>query len=204
MAHGLMKDPDPKIAPRAGEAATLTHALGRRIPVLRAEHGWSQETLSALTGLHRTYLSQVERGSLHISVIQLAKIAHAFALRPGVLIDSSVAHAPVLSHLRHDPELCGGSRRPEVDPPSRSRSLPHPPDRRPDTLEYSASPLRTALSFKRTPSGPNPSLKQTQRGTGGPPAPMHSDKFPSRPKNTADHPPHTETPRAALQRRAPE
>ena len=67
----------------------LTYALGRRIRVLRAEHGWSQETLSALTGLHRTYLSQVERGSLHISVIQLAKIARAFALPVGALIDGS-------------------------------------------------------------------------------------------------------------------
>ncbi|MHB1515374.1 MAG: helix-turn-helix domain-containing protein [Acidiferrobacteraceae bacterium] len=67
----------------------LTHALGRRIRVLRAEHGWSQETLSALTGLHRTYLSQVERGSLHISVVQLAKIARAFELSVGALLDGS-------------------------------------------------------------------------------------------------------------------
>lgn len=67
----------------------LTRALGHRIRVLRAEHGWSQETLSALTGLHRTYLSQVERGSLHISVVQLAKIARAFALPVGALVDGS-------------------------------------------------------------------------------------------------------------------
>lgn len=73
----------------------LTHALGRRIRVLRAEHGWSQETLSALTGLHRTYLSQVERGALHISVIQLAKIARAFELSVGALVDgSSIPHRP--------------------------------------------------------------------------------------------------------------
>ena len=67
----------------------LTQALGRRIRVLRAEHGWSQETLSALTGLHRTYLSQVERGLLHISVVQLAKIARAFELSVRALIDGS-------------------------------------------------------------------------------------------------------------------
>lgn len=69
----------------------LTQALGHRIRVLRAEHGWSQETLSALTGLHRTYLSQVERGALHISVVQLAKIARAFAVPVGALVDGSVA-----------------------------------------------------------------------------------------------------------------
>ncbi|MHB1587710.1 MAG: helix-turn-helix domain-containing protein [Acidiferrobacteraceae bacterium] len=72
----------------------LTHALGHRIRVLRAEHGWSQETLSALTGLHRTYLSQVERGSLHISVVQLAKIARAFALPVGALVDGSSVYDP--------------------------------------------------------------------------------------------------------------
>ena len=65
----------------------LTQALGHRIRVLRAEHGWSQETLSALTGLHRTYLSQVERGSLPISVIQLAEkgsFYHCRAARRGL------------------------------------------------------------------------------------------------------------------------
>ncbi|MHB8562637.1 MAG: helix-turn-helix domain-containing protein [Acidiferrobacteraceae bacterium] len=90
MGHNLTWEQDPKTEPQTGEASSLlTQALGRRIRVLRAEHGWSQETLSALTGLHRTYLSQVERGSLHISVVQLAKIAHAFDLRVGVLIDGS-------------------------------------------------------------------------------------------------------------------
>ncbi len=90
MGHGVMRDQDPKTESRAGvPSATLTHALGRRIRVLRAEHGWSQETLSALTGLHRTYLSQVERGSLHISVVQLAKIARAFELSVGALLDDS-------------------------------------------------------------------------------------------------------------------
>ena len=92
MTHGLIKDPDPRTQPHAGETvSTLTHTLGRRIRVLRAEHGWSQETLSALTGLHRTYISQVERGVLHISVVQLAKIATAFDVPVGTLIDGSSA-----------------------------------------------------------------------------------------------------------------
>ncbi len=73
------------------DAATLTHALGRRIRLLRAERGWSQEVLAELAGLHRNYIGHVERAELHISVIQLAKIAAAFELRLGALIEGSVA-----------------------------------------------------------------------------------------------------------------
>ncbi len=73
------------------DAATLTHALGRRIRALRAERGWSQEVLAELAGLHRNYIGHVERAEIHVSVVQLAKIARAFELRPGALIDGPVA-----------------------------------------------------------------------------------------------------------------
>ncbi|MHB8348577.1 MAG: helix-turn-helix domain-containing protein [Acidiferrobacterales bacterium] len=66
---------------------TLTRDLGRRVRVLRAERGWSQEVLAELAGLHRNYIGHVERGEIHVSVVQLARIAQAFGLRPGVLID---------------------------------------------------------------------------------------------------------------------
>ncbi len=69
------------------ETATLTRELGRRIRVLRAERGWSQEVLAELAGLHRNYIGHVERAEIHVSVVQLARIARAFGLRPGVLID---------------------------------------------------------------------------------------------------------------------
>ena len=72
----------PPLDPKA-----LTRDLGRRVRVLRAERGWSQEVLAELAGLHRNYIGHVERGEINISVGQLAKIAQAFGLRPGVLID---------------------------------------------------------------------------------------------------------------------
>lgn len=76
------------------DAQALTRGLGRRIRVLRAERGWSQEVLSALSGLHRTYIGHVERGRTHISVVQLARIARAFGLRPGALMDGPDAGDP--------------------------------------------------------------------------------------------------------------
>ncbi len=66
---------------------SLTRDIGRRVRVLRAERGWSQEVLAELAGLHRNYIGHVERGEIHVSVVQLARIAEAFGLRPGVLID---------------------------------------------------------------------------------------------------------------------
>lgn len=74
------------------DAATLTRDLGRRIRVLRAERGWSQEVLAELAGLHRNYIGHVERGEVHASVVQLAKIAQAFELRLGNLIDGCSAN----------------------------------------------------------------------------------------------------------------
>ena len=66
---------------------TLTRDLGRRIRLLRAERGWSQEVLAELAGLHRNYIGHVERAEINMSVAQLARIARAFGLRPGPLID---------------------------------------------------------------------------------------------------------------------
>ena len=69
------------------DTTALTRDLGRRVRVLRAERGWSQEVLAELAGVHRNYIGHVERAEIHVSVVQLARIARAFGLRPGVLID---------------------------------------------------------------------------------------------------------------------
>jgi transcriptional regulator with XRE-family HTH domain len=60
---------------REGTPGDLAHELGRRIRVLRAARGWTQEALAEVAGLHRNYIGHVERGELNISVAQLARIA---------------------------------------------------------------------------------------------------------------------------------
>ena len=67
---------------------SLAQGLGRRIRLLRAERAWSQEDLAVRAGMHRNYIGHVERGELNISVVQLSKIAQAFGVRVGVLVDS--------------------------------------------------------------------------------------------------------------------
>ena len=51
--------------------------IGANIQRLRKEKGWSQEELADRTGLHRTYISSVERGKRNptITVVEKFMIA---------------------------------------------------------------------------------------------------------------------------------
>ena len=51
--------------------------FGLRLRQLRKEKGISQEELMAATGIHRTYLSEVERGIRNISIMNIDKLAKA-------------------------------------------------------------------------------------------------------------------------------
>ena len=52
---------------------------------LRADRGWSQEELADRAGLHRTYVSGVERMTRNPTVTVLEKIAVAFSVTIGEL-----------------------------------------------------------------------------------------------------------------------
>lgn len=54
--------------------------LAQAIRWLRFERGWSQEVLAELTGLHRSYISTLERGKCNISLSSLERLAGAFGL----------------------------------------------------------------------------------------------------------------------------
>ena len=58
--------------------ADLLIQFGSRVRELRLEAGLSQEKLAERSGLHRTYISSVERGDRNISLINIAKLAKAF------------------------------------------------------------------------------------------------------------------------------
>lgn len=51
--------------------------LGERIKFFRKKKGFSQEDLGFKSSLHRTYISEVERGRRNISILNIAKIAKA-------------------------------------------------------------------------------------------------------------------------------
>ena len=46
----------------------LRSLLGMNLFRIRTERGWAQEELAYEAGLHRTYISQVEKGTRNVSV----------------------------------------------------------------------------------------------------------------------------------------
>jgi transcriptional regulator with XRE-family HTH domain len=60
--------------------------FGRRLREVRQAVGVSQEKLAELAGLHRTYVSSVERGLRNISLVNIDKLARALNVSLGELM----------------------------------------------------------------------------------------------------------------------
>ena len=58
----------------------VTARFGKRLREVREEAGISQETLAELAGLHRTYVSSVERGKNNISLVNIERLALALGV----------------------------------------------------------------------------------------------------------------------------
>lgn len=56
---------------------------------LREEQGYSQESFADHCGLHRTYISGIERGVRNPTVLILDKIAKGLKVPTGVLLDEA-------------------------------------------------------------------------------------------------------------------
>lgn len=54
--------------------------VGLKIKELRKQNNLTQEQLSELTEIDRTYISDVERGLRNIAIVNLEKIANAFEI----------------------------------------------------------------------------------------------------------------------------
>ena len=60
--------------------------LGRNVADIRRQRRWSQEDLAFESGLHRTYVSGIERGARNPTVMVLEKLARALGVPPGDLL----------------------------------------------------------------------------------------------------------------------
>lgn len=67
--------------------------LGLNLKRLREEQGFSQESFADHCGLHRTYISGIERGVRNPTVVILDKIARGLKVPAGQLLDESRAAA---------------------------------------------------------------------------------------------------------------
>ena len=54
--------------------------FGRKLRKVRLKVGVSQEKLAELAGLHRTYVSSVERGKRNISLVNIERLAVALGV----------------------------------------------------------------------------------------------------------------------------
>lgn len=61
--------------------------LAVRVKALRREKGWSQEELAHQARMHRTFVSQIERAIKISSIVTVEKVARAFGVTMGDLLD---------------------------------------------------------------------------------------------------------------------
>ena len=61
--------------------------LGQNVRQLREAKGWSQEDYADRAGIHRTYVSDIERGRRNPTITVVEKLAGPFGVSPGSLLD---------------------------------------------------------------------------------------------------------------------
>ena len=65
----------------------ITTRLGKNIRRLREEKGWSQEDYADRAGIHRSYVSDIERGRRNPTITVVEKLAKPFGIGAGRLLD---------------------------------------------------------------------------------------------------------------------
>lgn len=65
----------------------IQERLAKNLRLLRQAKGWSQEVFADEAGLHRTYISDLERGSRNPTISVVDKLATALGVTPGRLLD---------------------------------------------------------------------------------------------------------------------
>ena len=63
-------------------------AFGRHVRSLRLQLGMSQEGLADASGLHRTYISSLERGQRNVSLENIGRLADALGVSPAALLEA--------------------------------------------------------------------------------------------------------------------
>ena len=71
---------------------TITEQFGERLKKIRTQKSLSQEQLSYLADIDRSYISDVERGARNISLENIYKLASALNIPPYLLFIRSVGY----------------------------------------------------------------------------------------------------------------
>lgn len=71
----------------AGPAESINRHLGARVKLLRSDRGWSLEGLANASGVSRSMLSQIEREQANPTLAVTMRIAQAFGMTLGELLE---------------------------------------------------------------------------------------------------------------------
>jgi transcriptional regulator with XRE-family HTH domain len=87
-----MPAPHKPAKPRAqaspvGDPAAINEHLGRRVKKLRTERGWSLDGLATASGVSRSMLSEIEREQANPTLAVTFRIASAFGMTLGELVE---------------------------------------------------------------------------------------------------------------------
>jgi len=91
----------PKKTAAASSAEAINRHLGVRVKKLRTEKGWSLEGLANASGVSRSMLSQIEREQANPTLAVTLRIAQAFGMALGDLLEMPGA-ASAISVIRGD------------------------------------------------------------------------------------------------------
>ena len=69
-----------------GGRGDVRRLVGDGIRSLRLSRGWTQERLAEASGLHRTYVTSLERGQRNASLDALCAVAEALEVPPSTLL----------------------------------------------------------------------------------------------------------------------
>lgn len=72
----------------------IRRQVGLNVQKLRRERGWSQEELAFESGLHRTYISGIERGVRNPTILVLEEIAQALGVHAASLLEDVPQKGP--------------------------------------------------------------------------------------------------------------
>ena len=65
----------------------IRQRLGRNLRRLREAKGWSQEAFADEAGIHRTYVSDIERGARNPTITVVEKLAKPFGVTAAALLE---------------------------------------------------------------------------------------------------------------------
>lgn len=70
----------------------LVQIFAHNVKQYRKAHGYSQEKLAELSGLHRTYIAGIESAARNVSLNNIEKIAHALGVEPMLLLQGLISY----------------------------------------------------------------------------------------------------------------